>query len=85
MNRPAAPVFHCDCCHRLIGKRSTHFLANDNRIVLCGRCVMPRSTHDRIYPDCPAAWHDMHDHGPVVFATRAAARRILTNPEGTPP
>jgi hypothetical protein len=46
-------------------------------MMLCGRCVLPRSTHHRMYPNCPEKWHDMHDHGPISFATRAGACRVL--------
>lgn len=70
-------IFHCDCCGRRIGKQATHYLADDNRMMLCGRCVLPRSTHHRMYPNCPEKWHDMHDHGPISFATRAGACRVL--------
>ena len=70
-------IFYCDCCHRRIGKQATHYFTEDNRIMLCGRCVLPRSTHHRMYPDCPHKWHDMHDHGSIMFATRAGVIHLL--------
>ena len=72
---PPAPSLNCGECGRTIAKARTHCLTSTNQL-LCSRCLGTRGMHDKIYPDCPSHWHDMHDH-PVRFATRAAAAHIL--------
>lgn len=72
----SAEPLDCHVCRRRIGKRRTHFMTEAGPFPVCGRCLDARHTHAQLYPDCPAAWHTMHDHG-LVFATRAAAHHII--------
>lgn len=79
---PTAQPFNCHLCNRRIGARRTHMLSDAGPFVLCIGCYSARDTHHRLYPNCPVAWHDMHDHG-TKFATRAAARQLLTAKTGS--
>jgi hypothetical protein len=56
----AAPPMACIGCGRRIGKRRTHFLLDDRRVI-CASCI-ENGPHALYYPDCPEQWHDMHDH-----------------------
>jgi hypothetical protein len=73
----AAPPIDCHCCQRQIGKTKTHLLIPGIPGALCVNCLNDRRTHGRYFPNCTELWHDMHDHGPAQFATRAAASRLL--------
>lgn len=76
----------CDHCGRRIGATRTHYITASNPpLVVCVRCL-GRTNHNRAYPHCPHAWHDMHDH-PLAFSTRAAVQPVLdalTDPTPTP-
>ena len=68
---------NCHGCHRRIGAKKTHYLIDALPGPLCIRCLNDRDMHRAFFPDCDHRWHDMQDHGPVVFATRAAANRLV--------
>lgn len=74
MMKPAP--LNCHLCHRRIGRDRLHLIAPgiDPPQILCALCFGRRQTHDKLYPDCAARWHDAADHG-VVFASRAGAHR----------
>lgn len=56
-----APPLDCAICERRIGKTAGHYLLDGGRLA-CRRCVETRSLHGRVFPDCPARWHDLLDH-----------------------
>jgi hypothetical protein len=51
----------CAACRRRLGKRATHYLL-DNQRVVCGACLNIPRLHATFFPACPKEWHDMHDH-----------------------
>jgi len=55
-----APAFDCAFCGRRIGKTTTHYLIDGDRI-LCVRCLT-KPVHAALLPDCPHRWHDPLDH-----------------------
>ncbi len=72
----AAPAFDCAACGRRIGKTAGHNLLEDGR-VLCTRCLGTKRSHPSLFPDCPVAWHDLHDHARSVAGTRAGVAAVL--------
>jgi hypothetical protein len=56
----AAPPFDCARCRRRIGKTTTHYLIDGDRVV-CVRCL-GRDAHNELFPDCDVRWHDVGDH-----------------------
>lgn len=77
-----APPLNCAECGQRIGKTRSHYLlgypepSSADRL-LCGPCMLGgKRLHAKYYPDCPAAWHDLFDHG-GASATRTAAARTL--------
>ena len=70
---------HCTLCRRRIGRNRLHLLPANNAYVICGRCADRPDAHERLHPDCPARWHDGHDHI-TRLATRAAATHLLKEP-----
>ncbi len=78
-----AEPFDCACCHRRIGNTKHFLVGTDEPIVVCGRCILPSATHAVLFPDCRDPWHiDVHDHWPVLFATRATADRLIRHHQG---
>ena len=72
----------CARCEKVIGKKKSHVWISQRCEVWCLKCFSPRSgsggVHAEIYPECPHAWHDMHDHWSTVrvAAARALHRRL---------
>lgn len=71
-----APGFDCAACGRRIGKRGSHNITDDHRVI-CTRCMFDRRLHARFWPTCPHGWHDMFDHTPSVAGTRAGVAALL--------
>jgi hypothetical protein len=73
-----AQPYQCDHCGRRIGANRSHIVvaAADPPLVVCVRCL-GRADHGRAFPDCPHQWHDMHDHPPLIFSSRAAVRAVV--------
>lgn len=74
------PPLQCQSCQRRIGARASHILIGEPPTLLCVSCLSDRRSHGRYFPDCPHHWHDMYDHRPLRFATKAAAHRVLGEP-----
>lgn len=71
--------FDCNRCRRRIGGRAWHHVYVEHHMVLCGRCSMSGGSHAELFPTCAERWHDMGDHGPVIFAVRSAVERVLAH------
>jgi hypothetical protein len=79
------PALYCAGCNRKLGANACHLVIAE-QFVICTNCHSSREVHKRLYPDCPKLYHDMGDHKPVSFATRAGVYyhyNYLT--DGTPP
>ena len=73
----AAPALDCSLCGRIIGKSGGHNVLDDGRIV-CASCLLTGTRgHARMFPDCPATWHDPGDHARQVGGTRAGTAAAL--------